>query len=238
MNRGFFVPILLLAIIISSCKDGHYKTVSSATDSPDIIKLQIPYTEYKKLLDSNRIKMADFYKALPDKAFAKDSIANYWVETLGTGLFDYWHGTTWGFNGITQIPKEGNIACGYFVTTLLTHMGLNISRSRLAQMPSSQMMKSICPAQQIESYNNLNFAQFATAMQQLKKGVYIIGLDFHTGFIIHDGRSAYFMHSYYGNNIGVIKEAVDQSTALIKSQTKWLISLTGDDALIKRWLNI
>lgn len=238
MNRGFFVPILLVAIITAACKDGHYKMVSSATDSHDTIKRNIPYAEYKKLLDSNRIKMAGFYKATMDKNVAKDSITNYWVKILGTGLFDYWYGTKWDFNGITQTPKEGTIACGYFVTTLLTHMGLNISRVKLAQMPSSQMMKTLCPAQQIKSYNSLKFPQFVMAMQQLKKGVYIIGLDFHTGFIIHDGETAYFMHSYYGNNIGVIKEAVDQSTALIQSKTKWLISLTGDESLMKRWLNI
>lgn len=74
-------------------------------------------------------------------------------------------------------------------------------------------------------------------MHQLEKGVYIIGLDIHTGFIIHDGTTAYFLHSYYVKNIGVVKEPVDASNALKQSVTKWVISLTGDTLFMENWLN-
>jgi hypothetical protein len=29
-----------------------------------------------------------------------------------------WIGTGWDFNGITEKPQQGSIACGYFVTTI------------------------------------------------------------------------------------------------------------------------
>jgi hypothetical protein len=53
-------------------------------------------------------------------------------------LLPYWLGTTWNFNGTTQVPGEGSIACGYFVTTLLRDAGVKLERVKLAQMASEK----------------------------------------------------------------------------------------------------
>jgi hypothetical protein len=68
------------------------------------------------------------------------------------------------------------------------------------------------------------------------QGVYVIGLDFHTGFIVNDGTENWFIHSNYIGRKGVTREPVSTSAALNASKTKWLVSLTQDQDFLQRWL--
>ncbi|WP_294231598.1 hypothetical protein [uncultured Chryseobacterium sp.] len=52
-----------------------------------------------------------------------------------------------------------------------------------------------------------------------KNQVYIVGLDFHTGYITRENRDTYFIHSNYIKNEGVIKELTKNSKALNASNT-------------------
>ena len=52
-----------------------------------------------------------------------------------------------------------------------------------------------------------------------KNQVYIVGLDFHTGFITRENQDTYFIHSNYIKNKGVTKELTQTSKALNASKT-------------------
>lgn len=238
MNKGFFIAVCLLiaAILAVSCKNGSADPVTTRSIMADTPANVLHYENFKQAINTKRLAYKNLAGAGFNKKVLQDSITGFWVNTLGAGLFAYWKGTGWNFNGTTQIPKQGNIACGYLVTTLLAHMHVKLNRVKLAQYASSQMMKVLTPQQPIKKYDHLGFDAFIRSMHQLKKGVYIIGLDIHTGFIIHDGTAAYFLHSYYVKNIGVIKEPVAASDALKQSVTKWMISLTGDTKFMENWL--
>ena len=41
---------------------------------------------------------------------------DYLTTVISDSLFSYWYGTPWNFNGTTKVPKQGSIACGFFVT--------------------------------------------------------------------------------------------------------------------------
>ena len=56
---------------------------------------------------------------------------DYLINTLTKKVFPYWYGTPWSFNGHTEQPKNGSIACGFFVGTILRDIGFNIDRIRL-----------------------------------------------------------------------------------------------------------
>ncbi|WP_225432174.1 hypothetical protein, partial [Limosilactobacillus reuteri] len=56
---------------------------------------------------------------------------DFWVSSVGIDLFSHWKNTAWDFNGTSTVPGEGSIACGFFVTTLLQDMDLNINRRKL-----------------------------------------------------------------------------------------------------------
>lgn len=172
-----------------------------------------------------------------DNKEAKYLLTDYWVQNIADSLFCYWKNTPWDFNGTSTIPQQGTIACGYFVTTILQHMGVKLERIKLSICPSSRMMQKLTPGQKLLNLSYLNVPDFEKRLRDAGKGIYIIGLDYHTGFIVNDGDNVWFIHSNYIQRKGVVKENVLKSSALNASKTKWLVSLTGDAGFIKRWLD-
>ena len=177
------------------------------------------------------------YKLAYHKKELFEKINNYWVNTISNDLYQFWKDTPWDFNGTTTQPGQGTIACGFFVATLLQDMGLKVNRRKLSVCASSQMMKSLVPKQQLKNLSRLSYPDFNKKLIEYGKGVYIIGLDFHTGFIVNDGKENWFIHSNYINRKGVTKEAVINSTALQSSKTRWIVSLTNDKYFLQKWLN-
>ena len=58
----------------------------------------------------------------------KDSLSLIFKQSLLNRISPFWQGTEWSFEGHTAMPKKGEIACGYFVSTTLRDVGLNINR--------------------------------------------------------------------------------------------------------------
>ena len=67
--------------------------------------------------------------------------------------------------------------------------------------------------------------------------VAIIGLDFHTGFIVNDGKENRFIHCNYTGKPGVTKETMLNSTGLKSSKIRSIVSLTADNDAMQKWLN-
>ncbi|MCB9198630.1 MAG: hypothetical protein H6600_09225 [Flavobacteriales bacterium] len=130
-----------------------------------------------------------------------------------------WFGTSWDYNGYTNKPKEGAIACGYFVSTTLKHIGFNLNRYNIAKMYSSDIVKVLCMN---DYWVESNYEKFLTRMKEMEDGVYIVGLSNHVGFIEQIGGRTYFIHSNYLGDNGVEKELARSSLALSYSTTFWL----------------
>lgn len=135
-------------------------------------------------------------------------------------LMPCWYGTSWDYNGCTTLPGKGSIACGYFVTTVLQDAGIKLNRIKLAQSPSSIIIHRLC--NNIKMFCNQPVDNLINAVKQNGQVLYIVGLDFHTGFIYCDGKEVYFIHaSYYGPKC-VIKEKALSSAVLIHSKYRQL----------------
>lgn len=128
----------------------------------------------------------------------------------------YWTGTPWSFSGTSREPQKGTIACGYFVTNTLSDYGFNINRTYLAQQASSVMIKKLC--KDIQHFNKRQDLE-KYILSKDKNQVYLVGLDFHTGYITRENRDTYFIHSNYIQNKGVVKELTKNSQALNASKT-------------------
>lgn len=133
-------------------------------------------------------------------------------------LLPCWYGTAWDYNGTATAPSTGKIACGYFITTTLQHAGLSINRVKMAQCPSSKLIRSVC--RDIKMYSNKPVEALIAQVIQSGTGLYIAGLDYHTGFIWYDGEEVYFIHAgFYGRKC-VIKEKAIDCTVLTNSKLK------------------
>lgn len=191
----------------------------SAHSRPDI-----PYADFLNEVKQERARL----KQKPIK-----DCQEYFFRLIHEKIPAYWKGTPWDFNGTTRTPGQGNIACGYFITNTLTDLGFSIERIKLAQAASSVLIKTVCTdIHYFASYEKLeNWLKTAPP-----NSVYIVGLDFHTGYITKDEKQAWFIHSNYIQRRGVTKEKIHDSAALQSSKTFMLGSITANTALLEQWV--
>jgi hypothetical protein len=152
-------------------------------------------------------------------------------------LFPYWSGTRWGFNGTTEIPGEGQIACGYFVTTVLRDCGIKLERERLAQLASEEMMKELLDEKNIQRYSKTDIKTFIAEVKKGGNQLYLLGLDNHVGFLVCEKGECFFIHSSGRYPWCVVKENAEESIAVQKSNYRVTGCLTTDDKFIARWEN-
>ncbi len=224
--------VIALCICLSNCRQSTKNPTSNgAVES--LSKDDLSYDAEKDSINISRNILYRKYFPLSEKS---EEITNFWVRSIGIELYSHWKNTPWDFNGTANRPEGGAIACGYFVTTILRDMDYKLDRNKLAICASSVMMKALTPFQKIKNISSLSYTDFNDTLSKWGKGVYIIGLDFHTGFIINDGLDNWFIHSNYIKRKGVSKELVLNSSALRSSKTRWLVSLTNDNNFLNKWL--
>ena len=218
------VVLIGLFTLISCNKEG----------SPTIYKEEIEMNAQPKIAYSAFKKNITAQKALLKKE-SVSKISDFLYKCINEDIYNYWHKTPWNFNGTTREPQKGTIACGYFVTNTLSDLGFNIQRIKLAQQPSSVMIKKLCT--NIQYFSSVNQLQ-EYLNKQPDKSVFIIGLDFHTGYVLKDESGSYFLHSNYIKNEGVVKEILTQSSTNLKSSKSFMIgSLTTNKTLLNEWVN-
>lgn len=149
-------------------------------------------------------------------------------------LYPYWLGTRWNFNGISETPGEGSIACGYFVTTVVRDMDFNINRVKLAQCASEEMIIALTDEKRIKRFNGSENELMLTYLEEKKENLFIVGLDNHTGFILHDGKNIYFIHSSGRFPFCVIKEKAEDSKTLLESKYKVLGCISESNKIRKK----
>lgn len=155
-------------------------------------------------------------------------------KALTDSIFPAWYNTKWDFNGTSNIPGEGEIACGYFVSTTLKHAGFHVNRYKLAQQASSIIVSQVCGSTYMKKVVTLE--RVKKYMQALPEGLYIVGLDYHVGFIQIKDHKAYFIHSDYINN-KVTRELALESLAFQSSNVFVLGQVSNNAPLLKKWLS-
>lgn len=208
--KNVFIILILSGLCACHHKDDNKtaKKQEPQASKPGIVRPVIPYQSF----------IADCKQQVTtlQKQHKQAELQDYIYSIVSNKMPAYWHGTTWDFNGTTRKAGEESIACGYFITTILEDIGLKINRNKMAQEPSSVLIKATC--NKIKTY---------ATMEQLKQylsnvpshTILLAGLDFHTGFIIKENDSAYFFHSNYIAKQGVVKEPVETSRALNASKS-------------------
>ncbi len=160
----------------------------------------------------------------------KDYIYTQLIDTI----FPSWYGTEWDYDGYSNVPQKGVIACGYFVSTTLKHIGFNVNRYKLAQQYSSGIVKSLC--NKIQYVRNNDTERLFRYINSQPNQLYVVGLDNHVGFISKETTGIYFIHSSYLEPVAVIKEKAQTAEALIGSNLFVLGKLTENSVIIKSWL--
>ena len=166
-----------------------------------------------------------------------DSANALMVTNLLENIIPFWYGTEWDFNGYTAKPGEGVIACGYFVSTTLRDIGLNLNRYHMAQQAALNAAKSIQGDEALKFLRNVSNHQEVERFCQkhLSNGLYFVGLDSHVGFLYLKDRALYFIHSDYVSD-KVTAELAATSAAFVSNMYVFC-PISGNRSLTKKWLD-
>ena len=227
-KRSLFLWLLALtslSISISTCRSNHF----------DLTAHLEAYTLAKETTTLQRKKLYQAWKTAPNlQSKTIEQAKQYLYKALSEDIFYYWYGTVWDFNGTTEEPRKGKIACGYFVTTTLKHIGFDLPRYKLAQQPASIIIKTLCKPSSIKSFNSLS--KLKTHLDKQSLGLYIVGLDTHVGYLFQADDGLYFIHASYSGKRQVSKELWSKSQVLANSKLYMVGNLLDNDKLIKQWL--
>lgn len=196
----------------------------------------VSYTYLKQEISEQKERFKHTYTSgnLGHKQEILQEARSYLQTVFRQLLFPTWEGTPWSFSGMTRTPRQGTIACGYFVTTLLQDAGSNINRIKLAQAPSEVMMKKLIE----EPFHRFSYAPLENIVESLEQngeGIYVVGLDCHTGFINYENRNICFVHSSYEHPFSVCSEDLGQSHPFYSSHYVVFAKLFSD-AFMKKWI--
>ncbi|WP_298424759.1 hypothetical protein [uncultured Kordia sp.] len=170
-----------------------------------------------------------------NKTKAIDSASNYLFNKLINELVPHWYGTPWDFNGHTNTPNNGQIACGYFVSTTLKHLGFQLNRYKMAQQGGMNEAISLQPRSELKVYNNITLDKLKTKLNSVyKDGIYFVGLSNHVGYIFIKNKELYFLHSSYCDNKVVIEKAA--SSPCFQSDIYVFAEITTNRNLIQKWI--
>lgn len=152
-----------------------------------------------------------------------------------SNILPHWYGTPWDFNGYSNRPKVGEIACGYFVSTPLKHIGYNWNRYRLAQQDATTIIRKIS-GENIQFFWNQSPTDFLNKVKKMDNGLYVLGLDSHVGFLYKTTTEIKIIHSSYYGEVCVMEENAYLSAALEHSNSYVLGRLNTKENLVK-WKN-
>lgn len=149
-------------------------------------------------------------------------------------VFPPWYGTRWDFYGTSQVPGEGTIACGYFVSTVLRDAGFKVERIRLAQQASEDIVKTLTPPGAIRRFRNKTPQQVIDELKAGEEGLFAVGFDYHVGFVVKEGSTLSFCHSSWIKSGGVACE--DPATTDAWYSTYYVVGRLLDDPMLISWL--
>lgn len=197
------------------------------------LKAKGNYTTITSKIASEKRKFKVLYNA--NHSTAIDSASQYLYSKLINDLVPHWYGTHWEFSGHTNTPNDGEIACGYFVSTTLKHLNFNVNRYKMAQQAGLNIAIALQTKSQLNIYSNLTFAALKKRLNQVyTDGIYFVGLDNHVGYVLIKDKELYFLHSSYCDNKVIIEMA--KTSPCFQSNIYVFAEITTNKALVKKWI--
>jgi hypothetical protein len=159
------------------------------------------------------------------------------TQQLVDSIIPFWLRTNWSFEGHTETPQEGEIACSYFVSTTMAHVGFQVNRYKLAQQGPLVEAKTIQLSEKVLSLEDFSVHRVRSYIldHQWPNGLYFVGLDNHVGYLYKQGEQLFFIHSSYLYPRGVAIECLEESMAF-RSSTYYFVPITGNVSLVEKWL--
>lgn len=193
----------------------------------------ISYNTVRADMERQRAGLYNLYKS---GKLSIDSASQIFTANLVNKIFPYWYGTLWDFNGYTDTPGQGQIACGYLVSTTLKHAGIRVNRYKMAQKSAMDGALMLEPRSELIVKRTFRDSFITQFKRTAKEGLYMLGLSNHVGYLYKTGPEAYFIHSTFVFPSMVICEKAMDSPAMSSSTVFVLADITHNKKLMLKWL--
>lgn len=249
MRFTFCLFLVFIGLVLSCNSEVKEKSVDSFTvivDSLDVVDTPRlnPYELFKVKdtisyqMQMTRLKdqKSQVRKAYQSGRIGLDSVERFFIQNLVFKVFPYWYGTPWTFEGHTNVPNQGEIACGYFISTTLKHFGMNVNRYKMAQKAALTGLHMVCKPSEVKRFSNDSFGCAAAKIShEVKPGLYMAGFDYHVGYLLVDSVGLHFIHSSNFDPVQVTVEDAHLSEAFNASNNVYLGNL-GNPFFLVKWL--
>jgi hypothetical protein len=234
-----FLCLIFLSVLPLGCAGQVSPSAASdkreLQEEPAVFQVQ-DYKKHLAAIEQQRASLTLQYQKNTRNTETLENTRRTFVHSIYKEVIPFWYETEWDFYGMTETPRQGKIACGYFVTTVLRDAGLKVERAKLAQQASEKIILSLTNEDYVKRFRNAKIEDFVEAIEKWGEGVYLVGLDFHVGFIINDGGKTYFIHSSYIEPRRVVKETAAGSEILASSKYRIIGKISADNELLTKWL--
>lgn len=223
-----FTTLCILSFLLTGCLDNKAEVKG---------KLNLP--PYEDLIASVEKQRLIFQKAYneaeeSDRSEIEEKAESYLLEKITDDFFDQWYGTEWDFNGTTRTPRKGKIACGYFITTVLSDAGFKIPRTKWAQQASEYYITRM--TSEVKRFSNQTPESMKMYFLKQTDGLFVVGLDSHVGFVYKFGDEVTFTHaSYYDPKIGVQTEELTGENPFSNSAYR-VVGRILNKEMVQKWI--
>jgi hypothetical protein len=227
---------VLLVSLLASARESH----ADAFDAD-------AYESVLRGLDSKRVVLGERYrlaKSVTERVALRQQARRLVLSAITDQIFPAWMGTPWGLgpNSTAIRPHQPGkvVGCSYFVTGVLLNAGLRLSsRARFAQAPSVLMQQALTPDRHdLHRIPGMPMAKLTQRLLALGDGVYIVGLNIHTGFLVIRDGQVRVVHASYTPPQEVVDEPLDTSLVIAYSAGRGYVvtPLFAGDRLVDHWL--
>jgi len=173
-----------------------------------------------------------------NQTITSEELARHFTNTLVNKIIPYWYKTPWTFEGHSEVPRQGSIACGYFISTTLRDIGLNLNRYELAkQNPYNEALSLNLGNKPWLLTNSSTLEAIKEIKRKLKDGIYFIGFDqSHVGYLLKKNEQVFLIHSNYIEGQGVMKEAIEKSEVFSSYKKFHISGLSTNKNFLKKWI--
>jgi hypothetical protein len=150
-------------------------------------------------------------------------------------LFPAWAGTPWDFYGTTEVPREGMIACGYYVSTLMRDAGFKVDRVELAKEYSERIVRTLAEDGETLRFRNTELSSLLQKVRaRLGEGLFVVGMDYHVAFLHIDAHGEQLCHAAALEPRAAVCEDAATSSGFVSSYH--VVGKLFADAQLKGWL--
>jgi len=185
-------------------------------------------------IEARRVELAERWAVGGEREAVLDEARELVFRSLTHELIPAWYGTPWDFYGTSQVPGQGQIACGYLVSTVLRDAGFRVERVRLAQQASERIIQTLVRPETIARTSRASAARALRPVTEGEDGIWLVGLDYHVGFVVKRGERVQMCHASYLDDALALCEDAATSPAFVSRYR--VLGRLLQDPMLQAWL--